>query len=446
MEKGMILVYLGPSLALAKAREILPNAIYRPPARQGDIVTDVVTYSPSRIILIDGEFRQNLSVWHKEIIYALQYPRVEAVYGAGSIGALRAAELDYMGMIGIGQIYQWYRDGVTEDDSEVALCYALRDSLDGPVYFPSTVPLVDIRAGVEHYEREWPGEPVAIEARQFLENARKIFYMERTPQQLEVLWDGRFGVTYPHIAQKQIDAVSALGNFASYQPKVVVPPDRDHLSPFFQALYDRDRRIDVNGTPVPQQHIDSYVLLHNPEWERICWDASNQELALMLCDLLSVTVSVEDIGRESGRFQKKSAIQTEEDFHHFLENNGWSVPEYDRLMIQNARIRKLQHHLTVSKGYRRNTRAVIDYLRTHQAFDYWAIQAARLEQKLVARGTDDWLTINLETPPLRQLSDHFEKEGLELTSTPEEYLLETGFSNFTELSVALQRTAAAKEE
>ncbi len=440
-----ILVYLGPSLPLAKAREILPNAIYMPPAKQGDIVSHVVSLSPTRILLIDSEFRQNLSPWHKEIVYALQYPGVKTIYGAASMGALRAAELDYLGMIGIGQIYQWYRDGVTEDDSEVALSYAVRDSLDGPIYFPSSVPLVDVRAGVEHYEREFPGEPVTVDAREFLENARKIFYMERTSQQLEILWDARHGVSFPRIEQKRIDAVHALNDFASYEPEVVQQPNPDHLSSFFQALYDRDRRISVNGIEIPQQHIDSYVLLRNPEWERICWDASNQELALLLCDLLSVTVSIEDIGRESNRFQQKSEIKTEADFHAFLENNGFSVHEYDRLMIQNARIRKLQHHMTVSKGYRRNTRAIIDYLRTHQGFDYWAIEAAREEEKLKARGVDDWLTINLETPTVRMLADHFEREGLELKSTTEEYLLDTGFSNLTELGVALQRIAAGEE-
>src|SRR5258706_778220 len=246
MEKGLILVYLGPSLPLAKAREILPQAIYRPPARQGDIVTDVVTYSPSRIILIDGEFRQNLSVWHKEIVYALQYPGVKAIYGASSIGALRAAELNDLGMIVIGQIYQWYLDGVTEDDSEVALSYAVRDSLDGPIYFPSSVPLVDIRAAVEHYEREFPGQPVAVDAREFLNNARKIFYMERTAQQLEMLWDARHGVSFPRIEQKRLDAIQALTEFATYKPEVIEQPNPDHLSGFFQALYDRDRRIHFN--------------------------------------------------------------------------------------------------------------------------------------------------------------------------------------------------------
>ena len=43
-----ILVYLGPSLPLARAREILPSAIYHPPAKQGDLVTDLVNINPDR--------------------------------------------------------------------------------------------------------------------------------------------------------------------------------------------------------------------------------------------------------------------------------------------------------------------------------------------------------------------------------------------------------------
>src|SRR4029077_11265432 len=135
----VVLCYLGPSLPLAQAREILPNAIYRPPAKQGDIVTDVVQYSPNRILLIDGVFSDNLSPWHKEFIWALQYPLLYAIYGAASMGALRASELDWLGMVGIGKIYEWYRAGITEDDSEVALTYAMREGPDGPIYYPNTV-------------------------------------------------------------------------------------------------------------------------------------------------------------------------------------------------------------------------------------------------------------------------------------------------------------------
>src|SRR5258705_13150484 len=148
-----VLVYLGPSLPLVKAMEFLPLATYRPPAKQGDIVTDLVNFNPVRLFLIDGEFRQNLSVWHKELVYALQYPNLKAVYGASSMGALRAAELDYLGMIGVGQIYQWYRDEITEDESEVAVNYVSRPDRYGRIeYHVLTVPLIDSRAGGEHYE------------------------------------------------------------------------------------------------------------------------------------------------------------------------------------------------------------------------------------------------------------------------------------------------------
>jgi hypothetical protein len=440
-----ILCYLGPSLPLAEARKILPDAIYRPPAKQGDIVTDVVRFSPERIILADGVFKENLSPWHKEIVYALQYPGVKAIYGAASMGALRAAELDWLGMVGIGKIYEWYRAGITEDDSEVALSYAVREGPEGPLYYPNTVPLVDIRAGVEHYEKEFPLEPVAVAAREFLVEMARVYYGDRTESLCENSWDNNLGTSFPRIPQKALDAIEALTNFRAYEPAPLQNPTPDNLSRYFQALYERDRRIEVNGIPVPQQHIDSHVILHNPEYERICWDSSNQELALMLCDHLYVTVSIEDVERENARFQQKAGIETPEDFRCFLENNGWSRAEYDRLMIQNARIRKLQHANTVSKMYRRNTQALLDYLRTHQGFDYWAVQAAQVEARIAERGADDWLSVNLEKNSFELLTEHLEREGLELKALPEEYLLETGFSNLTELGVALARIAAAKE-
>jgi hypothetical protein len=440
-ELEKILVYLGPSLSLTLAREILPEAIYRPPAKQGDFVTDVVNFSPTIIILVDGVFHENLSVWHKEIVYALQYPGVTAIYGAASMGALRAAELDWIGMIGVGRIYEWYRDGLTEDDSEVALDYAEHLGL----YHANTVPLVDIRAGVEFFKQEHPDK--TDRAQRFFEAIQKVHYADRTPKVCEQLWGTGTDGPFPHSPQKKLDAAQVLTDFRKHQPDPKQRPTPDNLSRFFQALYERDRRIKINGTEIPQQHIDAYVLLHNPEYERICWDSANQELALMLCDLLMVTVSIEEVERENIRFQQRSGIETPADFSGYLSANGWTRPEYDRLMIQNARIRKLQHANTVAKMYRRNSQQIIDYLRTHQAFDYWATQAVEAEKRIKESGIDDWLGVDLERSPFQLLASHFEKEGLELKSNTEEYLLETGFSNLTELGVAVARiTAGGKEK
>jgi hypothetical protein len=440
-EPEKVLVYLGPSLPLAEARKILPHAIYKPPCKQADIVTDLVNLNPTRLLLGDGVFRENLSPWHKELGYAVQYPGVKGVYGFSSMGALRAAELEWIGMIGIGKIFCWYRDGVTEDDSEAAVSFAMREGPDGPLYYPSTVPLVNIRAGVEALEPEF-----AEEGRQFLEEMRGVFYMDRTPELCEKMWSGRLNRSFPHIDQKMIDARTALSDFMMYEAAPLKKPTPDNLSRFFYALYERDRRINVAGTEIPQQHVDGYTLLNHPEYERICWDSANQDLALMLCDHLCVTVGFGEVERENVRFQQRSGIETQADFQLFLENNGWSRHEYDRLMIQNARIRKLQHANTVAKMYRRNTQQIIDYLRTYQAFDYWALQAVAAEKRIQASGVDDWLGVDLKNTAFELLTEHFEREGLELKCLPEEYLLETGFSNLLELSIALRRISALKEE
>ena len=65
------------------------------------------------------------------------------IYGSSSMGALRASELDRYGMIGIGKIYHWYRDGTLNSDDEVAL------SFDSEEFIPISEPLVNIRETIK---------------------------------------------------------------------------------------------------------------------------------------------------------------------------------------------------------------------------------------------------------------------------------------------------------
>jgi hypothetical protein len=115
---------LGPSLPIHEAEEIL-SAVYLPPARQTDLLTAAINLRPDVIGLIDGVFLHSLSVWHKEILYALNHGIL--VYGASSMGALRAAETAEFGMIGVGEIYRQYASGELQDDDEVALAHASAD-------------------------------------------------------------------------------------------------------------------------------------------------------------------------------------------------------------------------------------------------------------------------------------------------------------------------------
>lgn len=82
-------VFLGPSLGLDEARTIV-EADFRPPAGQGDIFRAGAS-APPAIALIDGIFKDAPTVRHREILWALS--QGIPVFGAASMGALRAAEL-----------------------------------------------------------------------------------------------------------------------------------------------------------------------------------------------------------------------------------------------------------------------------------------------------------------------------------------------------------------
>ena len=132
------LVFLGPSLDIAEARGICPQAEFRPPIRFGDLYA-LGREAPGHVLIIDGVFHDSTPVWQREILRLLRDGWL--VLGAASMGALRALELEPYGMIGLGTVFQWYRDGEIEGDDEVAL-------LHGPPelgYPPLTLPLVDVR-------------------------------------------------------------------------------------------------------------------------------------------------------------------------------------------------------------------------------------------------------------------------------------------------------------
>ena len=114
-----IIVFLGPSLELSGAEKILP-AEYRPPAKRGDLLA-AAGRGATIIGLIDGVFHQESAVAHREILAAIK--KGVKVVGASSMGALRAAEMDTLGMVGIGEIYRMYKSGELESDDEVALVF-----------------------------------------------------------------------------------------------------------------------------------------------------------------------------------------------------------------------------------------------------------------------------------------------------------------------------------
>jgi hypothetical protein len=170
VKKNPAIAFLGPSLPAKEARRLCPHLELHPPARQGD-VWRVLARRPRAIALIDGVFESQPSVWHREILAALDAGI--PVLGGGSLGALRAAELEAHGMKGIGQIFRWYRDETLIDDGEVALLHA-----DAEHHFRAfTVPLVNVRHAADRARQAKIIS--AKEATALVAHAEKIFYQER---------------------------------------------------------------------------------------------------------------------------------------------------------------------------------------------------------------------------------------------------------------------------
>jgi hypothetical protein len=205
---GDPVVFLGPTLRRDDALQVL-NARFLPPAKRGDVYRAAVN-GVAAIGLVDGVFHTVASVWHKEVLWALD--RGIPVYGAASMGALRAAELERYGMRGVGTVFELVRSGAVESDDEVAVAHAGAEF----GYRPLSTALVDIRLtlgrALDH------GVITAREFRLMLGRARAIYYPGRSFRSL--LADCRHLLATPtrlerwlvdnQIHQKRADALELL--------------------------------------------------------------------------------------------------------------------------------------------------------------------------------------------------------------------------------------------
>ena len=200
-------VFIGPSLPFEEAKQILPDAEYLPPAKRGDL-TAAVRAGAKIHVLIDGVFSQDRAVGHREILSALRAG--VAVYGSSSMGALRASEMDTLGMVGVGSIYRWYRDGIIIADDEVGLVY------DPETHVALSEPMVNIRAT---FAKARASDIIDdAEEKELLRACKAIYYQDRTYRR--VLRDAEISadkkttlaawIKTNAVDQKRLDAIACL--------------------------------------------------------------------------------------------------------------------------------------------------------------------------------------------------------------------------------------------
>ncbi|HZN15847.1 MAG TPA: TfuA-like protein [Acidimicrobiales bacterium] len=444
-------VFLGPSLPVDEARAIV-DATYLPPARQSHVLDAVIHRAPTRIGLIDGEFFQSLSVWHKEILFAIE--RGVEVYGASSMGALRAAECSAFGMVGVGDIYDQYADGRLTDDDEVALLY----EFEAGAYRRLTEPMVNVRATV--------GAAVAAGAiddavaQHTLVVAKGIYFQERT---LARLWSDLIESGIPrsvvavigdvfasdYVDVKRNDAIKLLGILRERMeaPDQTPPPPSFQLqrTSHFDTLYNRDRAPASTGAPVAFEDVANHVALHDPDFDDVNFSALNRALVLVLADLLQVDPTAGDVDAEVSRLRARKGLESADAFDKWLAANDMAAEEFRDLATQLALCRRLHRWFLVARWMDRSTKVVLDELRLRGSYEEWVARASS-HARLVAEAGSHIDVAAFSGIPIEEMLDaHSAWTDLPAVDDVSRWLQEVGFHNEAALRMELVSARLARD-
>lgn len=448
-------VFTGPTLAADEARKVWGDAVYLPPVRQGDVYRTALL-RPRAIGIVDGYFQHVPSVWHKEFLWAMARGGVH-VFGAASMGALRAAELAPFGMHGVGRVFEAYRDGVLEpyrdeafeDDDEVAVIH-------GPAetgYVALSEAMVNIRCTLARAQDD--GVIGAATRDALVRAAKDLFYQERTYDRLLERAAGdpappraevealRGWLPRGLVNRKRDDALAML---AAMREFLAADPGPMHVGYRFEhtTMWDRVETAselvptgagaDGPGEALPLRDLLDELRLEGPgAFQGGRRGALLRLLALRECDRRRLTVGRSELRRHADRFRREAGLYRRRDVDRWLAENDLDFEAFDRLMEDDARLRELE--LSAGPGIERH---VLDHLRLSGGY---ARLAARARDKRGALAAADLTEPEPEgSITMMLLAWYFERRlGEPVPDDVDAYAAELGFASTSAFCRALLR-------
>lgn len=439
-----IVVFLGPTLPLADARDIL-DAVYLPPIEQGGLISALSNHAPDVVAIIDGSFMQTLAVWHKEILFALD--RGVRVYGASSMGALRAAETAVFGMQGVGEVYRQFAAGELVDDDEVAVAH-------GPVetgYAPVTDAMVNIRATLcAACER---GVVDNTELARIVGLAKATYFPLRTFDYILDLAEAN-GVAVEKVARlrvfvreeavdlKRRDAVQLLTMLRDLDLHAAESLPKFDLKKtiYFLTLNERDRFLERDGVEISLASISSYCAVQMPDFAEVNFDALNRSLVRFLADILGVQVGPDEVEEEKARFRRRRSIGDDRPFEEWLRRNDLSNEDFEQSMKGVAVCRRLHKWLLVGRSAMGTTQLLLDELRLKGRYEEWADRAT-LAEFVIKRQYRGFASLVGDGADFQELVDDHLAHGGDFDGLDvESWSAEAGFPKVMDLHVELLRS------
>jgi len=443
-------IFLGPSLPLDEARQIL-DAVYLPPAKQCDLLTATVNEQPDVIGFIDGEFLQSLSVWHKEILYALDQGIM--VYGASSMGALRAAETSEFGMVGVGEIYRQYISGELIDDDEVALAHASAELR----YQKLSEPMVNVRATFQAAHAA--GIIDSGQLAQLLSIAKSIYFAHRT---YRVIFEAAIAQGLPrpqlnaldafietnYVDLKRQDAIELLHTIKQLPASKSNGRKGNNTFKFnrstaFETLYNRDRQVQHSSVKLHLESISNYVALHNPEFDELNFNGLNRAVVYSLAEILGLEVSDDALEAECARFCKRKGLTDDAALSAWLAANHLNVEEFRDLMSQIVLCRRLHSWFLIAIWMERSSKVILDELRLKGQYPDWVARAAA-QERLVASEVSQEPMNTSQISVTELLAEHRSWTECSIDIDPAKWAEEAGFHTIGNLKMELSQARRAR--
>jgi hypothetical protein len=403
-----IIGFAGPSIGNSKNERSNKAIQWFPPASLGDFLSAIHRYLPDVVVLVDILPWPSLSVWHKEILWALSHGI--RVVGTGAGGAIRAAELSFSGMRGYGRVYEMYSGERFEDDSAVLCRFEHTDNC----YRRVTEPLVNIIATLSQGQAEdmLTGEERSL----ILEVAQKIFFEERTREHLleRVQMAGAGAescqslnslLENAYVDQQAIDVEQTLlrledpGFLGAPPSPETIPISVKESTTLFRNLYDRDRTVSRGDVKMRLYEVGDYFTTHSDTIEPDSKNALNRELALILVEKLGLDVSQAEIKDSAEEFRYANGLQKDQDWSDWLYSNDMNELDARRIMEEEALLKKLRTAFLAGHMYQRNTRPLLDYMRLQNRYVQWRDRAFDREEKIKSRAEtvhDTYMRVDFE--------------------------------------------------
>ncbi len=432
-----VVIFIGPTIPEADVLSII-DAVCLPPAAQGDVYR-AMALEPQCIGIIDGYFNGVAAIWHKEILWALA--QGVHVFGASSIGALRAAELAEFGMKGVGRIYEDYRCGKLEDDDEVAIIH-------GPAelgFIPLCEPMVNIRATLEFAV----GENILTEIdRQALcEFAKSRLYSERTWEAL-IAFAGAHVLDAPNaqkfetwlqnsrVDQKHIDAVAMLEAM-----RETVKTDREPHTALFDFEWTNlwDRAVSQwHGTP--HTGINTRFILDELRLQPDNFNAARDAALLRefaVQDSVRQHLSIESHVHASkvNTFRRQQNLLKREDLDRWLQQNDLSARELEDLLDEEIRIRSI-----LDTRPRSFTHSVLKILKLNGDYSSLSQRAGSKDRMLKKSGRSNLRPEDIGVPQIALLNWYFcHRMGQEMPAEIDTHISDIGLESREEFYQMLVR-------